>query len=325
MKNKEELEKKTGVKCFSSIDGIKKWNYAIMNPPYGDSTSSDKKLHHTFVTKCNEISDINVVVMPFRMFEATNNKFDKYKDEYNKSLVSVEGIKAEEVFDIKLGTVGIYKFDNTKHPDNIKIIYPDGRIVNTKDLFELTSSDITDTDRKIFEILDNKGKYNYILFSPRNEDKRNNLYNFTQNWLNKNKANVYLTTNVAAGSSRPGSYYTSKTGDICSSSQEFIDLMKSYRGKAIVVMKFNNIKEAQNCKIALKNPILRMCLVKFMCDQNIKKSYYKYIPDIDWSDDIVKTDEGLLEVCGCPKDKCKEYAEYAKDYIDKIDNEWDNR
>ena len=38
--------------------------------------------------------------MPFRMFEATNNKFDKYKDEYNKSLVSVEGIKAEEVFDV---------------------------------------------------------------------------------------------------------------------------------------------------------------------------------------------------------------------------------
>ena len=177
MKNKEELEKKTGVKRFS---------VCVMNPPYGDSTSSDKKLHHTFVTKCNEISDINVVVMPFRMFEATNNKFDKYKDEYNKSLVSVEGIKAEEVFDIKLGTVGIYKFDNTKHPDNIKIIYPDGRIVNTKDLFELTSSNITDTDRKIFEILDNKGKCNYILFSPRKEDKRNNLYNFTQNWLNKN-------------------------------------------------------------------------------------------------------------------------------------------
>ena len=31
----------------------------------------------------------------------------------------------------------------------------------------------------------------------------------------------------------------------------------------------------------------------------------KYIPDIDWSDPRVVTDEGLLEVCGCPKDKAK--------------------
>ena len=78
MKNKEELEKKTGIKCFS---------FCVMNPPYGDSTSSDKKLHHTFVTKCNEISDINVVVMPFRMFEATNNKLVKIQIFYLKNLL----------------------------------------------------------------------------------------------------------------------------------------------------------------------------------------------------------------------------------------------
>ena len=34
----------------------------------------------------------------------------------------------------------------------------------------------------------------------------------------------------------------------------------------------------------------------------------------------VKTDEGLLEVCGCPKDKCKEYAEYCKKVIERVDN-----
>ena len=32
----------------------------------------------------------------------------------------------------------------------------------------------------------------------------------------------------------------------------------------------------------------------------------------DWSDDRLKTDEGLLEVCGCHKDKRKEYADYYK-------------
>lgn len=43
------------------------------------------------------------------------------------------------------------------------------------------------------------------------------------------------------------------------------------------------------------------------------------IPDINWEDDRVKTDEGLLEVCGCPKDKCKEYANYCKKIIAEVD------
>ena len=43
------------------------------------------------------------------------------------------------------------------------------------------------------------------------------------------------------------------------------------------------------------------------------------IPDINWEDDRVKTDEGLLEVCGCPKDKAKEYAEYCKKIIAEVD------
>lgn len=40
---------------------------------------------------------------------------------------------------------------------------------------------------------------------------------------------------------------------------------------------------------------------------------------------LAMTTFGVGVGCGCPKDKCKEYAEYAKDYINKIDNEWDNR
>ncbi len=50
------------------------------------------------------------------------------------------------------------------------------------------------------------------------------------------------------------------------------------------------------------------------------KICYKYIPDIDWSDSRVITDEGLLEVCGCPKDKAKEYAEYCRKYMEEFDN-----
>jgi hypothetical protein len=46
---------------------------------------------------------------------------------------------------------------------------------------------------------------------------------------------------------------------------------------------------------------------------------YKYIPDINWEDPRVTTDEGLLEVCGCPIDKAKEYAEYCRKKIEEFD------
>ena len=75
-------------------------------------------------------------------------------------------------------------------------------------------------------------------------------------------------------------------------------------------------------KILLKKWIT-VCLIKAHPGLDITpRKSYRYVPDIDWSDDRVKTDEGLLEVCGCPKDKCKEYADYCKKIIDKVDKKW---
>ena len=65
---------------------------------------------------------------------------------------------------------------------------------------------------------------------------------------------------------------------------------------------------------------MRFLLYRLQQDQRMTvKKCYKYVPNIDWSDDKVKTDEGLLEICGCPKDKCKEYADYCKNIIDEVD------
>ena len=52
---------------------------------------------------------------------------------------------------------------------------------------------------------------------------------------------------------------------------------------------------------------------------------YKYVPAIDWEDERCLTDEGLLEMCGCPKDKAKEYAEYVKNYVEERDKEFESR
>ena len=83
---------------------------------------------------------------------------------------------------------------------------------------------------------------------------------------------------------------------------------------------FDNNIAAKNCKNALLNPLMRFFLAKTQDNQRMPKGKcFKYIPNIDWSDPRVVTDEGLLEVCGCPKDKCKEYAEYCRKYMEEFD------
>ena len=89
---------------------------------------------------------------------------------------------------------------------------------------------------------------------------------------------------------------------------------------------FNSAKSAYNCKLALERSLFRFILYKTQLDQHIyDKKTYKYIPDIDWEDSRCLTDEGLLEMCGCPKDKAKEYAEYVKNYVEERDKEFESR
>ena len=88
---------------------------------------------------------------------------------------------------------------------------------------------------------------------------------------------------------------------------------------AIKYIVFDTKMTVENCRDAMKRPLLRFALYRTQDDQTMNNKCYKYIPDIDWSDDRVRTDEGLLEVCGCPKDKCKEYADYCKKIIDEVD------
>ena len=87
MKNKEELEKKTGVK---------KWNYAIMNPPY------DKSLHLKFLEKVIEVTDKVVTIQPVRWIEETvgpkkkTSAFNKYEDSIAKHIKELDIYSAEE-------------------------------------------------------------------------------------------------------------------------------------------------------------------------------------------------------------------------------------
>lgn len=46
---------------------------------------------------------------------------------------------------------------------------------------------------------------------------------------------------------------------------------------------------------------------------------YKYIPCIDWENELALTDEGILMLCGCDGHTAHEYVEYCENIIGQID------
>ena len=92
----EVLEKKTGVKCISSIDGIKKFDICLMNPPFS------KTLHLKFLENCIKYCDNVVTVQPVRWIEDTvgqkkkTSPFNKYEDSIAKHIKELDIFSAEE-------------------------------------------------------------------------------------------------------------------------------------------------------------------------------------------------------------------------------------
>lgn len=133
--------------------------------------------------------------------------------------------------------------------------------------------------------------------------------------LSDNKA--YLVVAASDGSMQ-AKYFSSKIGQIFDNKEDFKDFLYERGGKIAHYMWFDNKQCAENAKTAMERPLLRFPL-KLQSAQKIPLYLYKYIPNINWEDERVKTDEGLLEVCGCPKDKCKEYADYCRKIIEEKD------
>ena len=323
MNNKEELEKKTRVKCISSIDGIKKFDICLMNPPYGDRIKNEP-LHFKFVKKCFEISDKQITIMPFKIINATSQRDKRWKEILSKHLISVQEEDSKQFKDTGMPNVGIYYWDN-KYNSDINIKYINNSEIIVKSLLDV--SNINDTEKKIFDLLDNNDeliKFNLKIRSPkgtpineRNEEKTKLCEKFSKKSLYQNK---WFLSVGAVGWGRNGMFITSKNvGNIYNN---FNDILDDWINNDLTTIKYivlNSEIDTKNCLAALQRPLLRLTVYRIQDDQNLNNKCYKYVPVIDWSDDRVKTDAGLLEVCGCPKDKCKEYADYCKKIIDEVD------
>ena len=313
------------------MNNSKRFSVCIQNPPYG-SVGGDTR-HLKFVDKCLDLAENQIVIMPFTFVTKIHHKpAKKYKEKFSKYLSEVEEVDYKCFIGTSMPNVGIYVFGNETQYIDIK--YVDSHVETLTSL--LDKSEFTNYEMEFMQYLKNQGTQEIKYCCGPNARKKHliNLTDDEQNKLKERNFNKFfnpikhsfksknnpacLIVNDSNGGMN-GTFMSSRVGQIFTN---IYDVEIFFRGRkpSYNVLIFNSKIEAENCKIALQNPLLRFTCLKTQNDQNLKISrVYKYVPDIDWSDDRVKTDEGLLEVCGCPKDKCKEYADYCRNVIEAVD------
>ena len=295
---------------------MKKWDVCLMNTPY------DGTLYLKFTDKCLDLCNLLVSVMPSKIaFSPDAQNLDSYKTKFDKSLISVDE-NERSVFDADLYETGIFVFDNTKSKNEIILKTINNNIKTISSLFDVTN--ITPYEYNISTYLHNKTP-NFYKFAPTTRDDKKNIVDFTNKKLN-NIHKDYILISAESNGSRNGKFFSSLTGQIFKKNDILLKkylINKNDTGQPArcILMQFDNKIMAENCKKAMCNPILRMFLLKTQTTQSLTTLCYQYVPNIDWSDPRVVTDEGLLEVCGCPKDKCKEYAEYCRKYMEEFDKQ----
>ena len=329
--DKKELKKELD----KLINKNTKFDVCLMNPPYGDG--QNKGLHYEFVEKVVDICSETYCVMPFGLINKYSSTDIKYKPVLGPHTVYAEEINGDIFPGTTQHNVGIYKFTANVN-DNIHIEYIDGRTCNVSMLTNNPIDMADSTVKHIVDILSSNGNYTRYMrfcgkFSNVNSECKkagitdqsvidkmiyDKIADNCTRQLPLNKK--YLMVNMANGAMN-AHYISGNTGLTFNNITEVIDMLyklKKTNGFNFII--FDSIKELNNCKIALENPLLRTLLSIIQYDQSMTiTNCYKYIPNIDWSDPRVVTDEGLLEVCGCPKEKCKEYAEYCSKYMEEFD------
>ena len=307
-----------------------KFDICLMNPPYG--RVGGDTIHLKFVDKCLNIAKYQVTVMPFTFVTKIHHKpAKKYKEKFSPYLSEVEEIDSKYFTGTAMPNVGIYAFgDETQ---NIDIKYINSQNETLASL--LDKSEFTKYEKEIISYLESQGPQE-IVYAGGTRKRKSELQNIAveshKDFLNKKiidscknlkqRLNTYksgLIVNNSNGGMN-GKAFSSKNGQIFNSYKEFENFfIERNISSGYNVILFNSNKSAENCKIALQNPLLRFTIYRLQDDQNMHQRVYKYIPNIDWSDDRVKTDEGILQMCGCPADKAKEYAEYCKKIIEEVD------
>lgn len=310
---------------------MKKWDVCLMNPPYG--SNGGDILHLMFVEQCINICKNIICVMPFSLINKQTSKNPEYRKKFDNFLIQAEELNSKEYFiDTEQENIGIFVFtgEGRKNRD-INISYINGQ----NDIKQSLDGDVfTEYEHGFLQYLKttNFNKFMWLGYASHMkeyckskhisniEDAKKQRFLDYSNKLPDNK--VYMSLSSICPPN-VHTYMIGKTGKIFTSKHEVYKyFIENNTSSGYNFMIFDSVKAAENCKYVLNNPLMLYILSRLHIDRNVTiKHSYKFIPDIDWSNEKVLTDEGLLEVCGCPKDKCKEYAEYCRKYMEEFDKQ----
>ena len=105
------------------LNGGKKFDIVLMNPPYAGAENGAVYLDMQFVKKTNEIANNVIAIHPLSRW-SSNTKLGKTNAD-GKHLKIVEAIEADKYFDISLAAkyLVIYYYDNLKEYNNTTLLF----------------------------------------------------------------------------------------------------------------------------------------------------------------------------------------------------------
>ena len=314
-----------------------KFDYIVGNPPFG-SVGGD-----TLHLKCldmvyDRFIKKMLIIMPWGFVTKDTRSFKKYQIKFAPKLQYVKEVLSSNFEGTHMPSVAIYEFTNKETKTTI-LEDLSGNKTEKSDLTNISL--FTHYEEEIIKYLENQGSQFIVGCGATNKRQKelnkipeSEWYNFLKNNIIKScksikneKYNSYLIV-CARNGGMNGIAINSQTGKIFNSYETILNyFIEQFVSNGYNVLCFNSSKAAENCKISLQNPLLRFTIYKTQIDNALyANKHYKYVPAINWEDPRCTTDEGLLEMCGCPKDKAKEYAEYCKKIIEKVDeNRRNNR
>ena len=261
--------------------------------------------------------------MPNSIVKRDSKHFKKFKDAYNDKLYDVEEVDSKLFEGTNMQNCCIFCFKD--HIDGLHIKYLDGKEENLKCINEKDYSGFTPYEKEIVKYLYNE-KPNIVegTHGLNGKSIKKDIIGFANKLLSKlPDGKAYLICNATDGTPSgrwTHRFFSSKVGQIFDNKEDLKKWIIN-NAKMCHYMYIDSVIAAKNIKLAMQRPLLRFSLIYTQTDQNMKPSkHYIYIPNINWEDDKVKTDEGILELCGCSKEKAKEYSKYCKEKIEKFDN-----
>ena len=298
-------------------NNMPKFDIIVGNPPYGETeTTGSADLHYEIAEKLFGMFNQKMIfIMPGRVCFSTSEKFDKWKTKFdNLSKIVFVG----NPFKNANVNVDMFIFENHK----VKEIDVRGKIY--KSLFDIVP--FTDYENKFMTGMKNDNP-NYNSFSPRGENKTTNAKKYNDIYFNRFNDKDYFVISCIANGSKLGQgiFLSSKDEKYIFNKTELKIYLANHKNYSKVISVFKTKKAAMNYVNALQRPLIRFGLVKMQDDQNMTERCYKYIPDIDWSNDKTITDAGILEMCGFTKKESKEFANYCENFISNIDIKNNNK